>query len=103
MPLARLLQERKEEVRLIPGMRRTDEPVFNVPGLGKAHLRAYQHRDLLSVLPDGSRVYEFHPWEKNIAECETYLTTDVSILDYLRRLAEVGEDPADYESIWYYF
>lgn len=103
VPLARLLQERKEEVRLIPGMRRTDEPVFNVPGLGKAHLRAYQHRDLLSVLPDGSRVYEFHPWEKNIAECETYLTTDVSILDYLRRLAEVGEDPADYESIWYYF
>jgi len=56
VPLARILQEQKEEARLLPGSRRTDEAVYNVPGLGKNHLRAYQHRDLLTILPDGARV-----------------------------------------------
>lgn len=103
VPLARVLQEQKEEARLIPGLRRTDEAVFNVPGLGKNYIRARQHRDLLTVLPNGARVYEFHPWEKNIASCPTFVTTDVPILDYLARLAEHGENPDEYESIWYYF
>jgi len=40
VPIARILQERKEEARLLPGLNRTDEPVFNVPRLGKNHLRA---------------------------------------------------------------
>ena len=35
VPLARVLQERKEEARLLPGIFRTEEPVFNVPRLGK--------------------------------------------------------------------
>ena len=39
VPIARILQERKEEARLLPGLDRTDEPVFNVPRLGKNHLR----------------------------------------------------------------
>lgn len=103
VPLARIFQERKEESRLLPGLRRTDEPVYNLPGLGKNNLRATQHRDLLSVLPDGSRVYEFHPWEKNIIRCDSRLATDVPILDYLRRLEQIGEDPDEYRSIWYYF
>jgi len=103
VPLARLLQEQKEEARLMPGTRRTDEAVYNVPGLGKNYLRAVQHRDLLSVLPDGSRVYEFHPWEKNVVEQDTYVGTQPPILDYLRRLAAIGENPSDYSSIWYYF
>ena len=103
VPLARLLQEQKEEARLMPGTRRTDEAVYNVPGLGKNYLRARQHRDLLSILPDGSRVYEFHPWEKNVIEQDTYVGADVSILDYLERLAAIGEDPGEYESIWYYY
>lgn len=104
VPVARLLQEQKEEARLLPGLSRTDEAVFNVPGFGKNYLRAAQHRDLLSILPDGSRVYEFHPWEKNITgNRETYVGPDVPILEYLDRLAALGEDPADYESIWYYF
>lgn len=103
VPIARLMQEQKEEARLMPGMRRTDEVVYNVPGLGKNYLRALQHRDLITVLPDGARVYEFHPWEKNLVQCDTYLTTDVPILEYLMRLAEIGEDPTDYESIWFYF
>jgi lysine 2,3-aminomutase len=103
VPLARLLQEQKEEARLLPGTRRTDEVVYNVPGLGKNYLRAIQHRDLISVLPDGARVYEFHPWEKNIADRNTYVGADVPILEYLKRLEGIGENPEDYESIWYYF
>jgi lysine 2,3-aminomutase len=103
VPLARMLQEQKEEARILPGSRRTDEAVYNVPGLGKNYLRATQHRDMVTVLPSGERVYEFHPWEKKIAPSKGYLGTDVPILGYLNRLAEIGEDPEDYESIWYYY
>jgi len=103
VPLARLLQEQKEEARLLPGLRRADEAVINLPGLGKNNLRAAQHRDLLAVAPDGARIYEFHPWEKNIVRRKSYVGRDVPILDYLLRLAAVGEDPADYEGLWYYF
>ena len=102
VPLARILQEQKEEARLVPGLSRTDEAVFNIPGIGKNYLRARQHRDLLSVLPNGSRVYEFHPWEKNIRSCRAYVTTDVPILDYLVRLEKHGENVEDYSSIWFY-
>jgi lysine 2,3-aminomutase len=103
VPLARILQEQKEEARLLPGSRRTDEAVYNVPGLGKNHLRAFQHRDLIGVLPSGARVYDFHPWEKGVAAREPHVGTDVPILDYLQRLQYEGEDPEDYASIWYYF
>jgi len=103
VPLARLLQEQKEEARLLPGLRRTDALVYNVPGLGKNNLRAFQHRDLVSIMPDGARVYEFHPWEKGVVQREPYIGADVPIYEYLSRLAETGEDPAAYESIWYYF
>jgi lysine 2,3-aminomutase len=104
VPIARLLQEQKEEARLLPGLLRTDSPVYNVPGLGKNYLRATQHRDLISILPDGSRLYEFHPWEKNISRItSTHLSKDVPILDYLDRLEAIGEDSSDYDTIWYYF
>jgi len=103
VPVARLLQERKEEARLLPGIFRTDEPVFNVPRLGKNHLRASQDRELIAIDADGRRVYLFHPWEKGIAPVGPWPYTDVSIHDYLERLKELGEDPADYESIWYYY
>ncbi len=103
VPIARLLQEQKEEARLLPGLTRTDEAVYNVPALGKNHLRALQHRDVISVLPDGSRVYEFHPWEKNIRRQKSYVGVDVPILDYLIRLENMGEDVTHYETIWYYY
>ncbi|MEW5937009.1 MAG: KamA family radical SAM protein [Candidatus Thermoplasmatota archaeon] len=103
VPLARILQERKEEARLLPGIFRTDEPVFNVPFLGKNHLRAWQDHELISILPDGRRVYSFHPWEKNIAKVKPYLYTDVTIKSYLDKLRERGDDPDDYRSIWYYY
>ncbi|MHC1709665.1 MAG: KamA family radical SAM protein [Methanomassiliicoccales archaeon] len=103
VPIARLLQERKEEARLLPGLSRTDEPVFNIPALGKNHLRAWQHHDLIALTPRGERVYEFHPWEKNIAVAPTYVHRDVPIADFLAALASRGEDPNQYRSIWYYF
>ncbi len=103
VPIARLLQEQQEEARLLPGTVRTDEIVFNVPKLGKNYLRAAQHRDLISILPDGRRVYEFHPWEKKLALLDTYVYTDVSIGDYLRRLRKSGESVKDYNTIWYYY
>jgi lysine 2,3-aminomutase len=104
VPLSRLLQEEAEEARLMPGVTRTDEAVYNVPRLGKNYLRATQHRDLLTIKPDGTRIYEFHPWEKNIVSQQSYVGEVVPILKYLERLSrETGDDPRDYESIWYYF
>jgi len=103
VPIARILQERKEEARLLPGLERTDEPVFNVPKLGKNHLRAWQDHRLVMVLPDGSRVYEFHPWEKNITPVPPYNYIDVPIYDYLEELAARGENIRDYRTIWFYY
>lgn len=104
VPVARILQERKEEARLLPGMFRTEEPVFNVPRLGKNHLRAWQDHELIMIRPDGRRVYLWHPWEKNVQPVDPYIYTDiVSIKHYLDRLEELGEDPEDYKSIWYYY
>lgn len=103
VPIPRLLQEQKEEARLMPGTVRTDEIVFNVPRLGKNYLRAIQHHDVISILPDGRRVYEFHPWEKKLALADTYVYTDVSIYKYLQRLKSIGENIADYKTIWYYY
>jgi lysine 2,3-aminomutase len=103
VPIARLLQERKEEARVLPGLSRTDEPVFNIPALGKNHLRAWQHHDVIMISPRGERIYEFHPWEKNITNAPTYVYADVPIWDYMLRIRERGEDIDEYRSIWYYF
>lgn len=103
VPIPRLLQEQKEEARLMPGTVRTDEIVFNVPGLGKNYLRAIQHHEVIAILPDGRRVYEFHPWEKKLALADTYVYTDVSIYGYLQRLKAIGENIADYKTIWFYY
>lgn len=103
VPLARALQEQKEESRLMPGTVRSDEVVYNVPGLGKNYVKATQNHDVIMVLPDGSRVIEFHPWEKNISLVETYVDRDIPIYDFLERLAARGEQLSEYASIWYYY
>lgn len=103
VPIARILQERKEEARLLPGLDRTDEPVFNVPKLGKNQLQAGQDHRLVMILPDGSRVYEFHPWEKNITPVPPFNYVDVPIYDYLEELAARGENIRDYRTIWFYY
>jgi len=103
VPIARIEQERKEEARLLPGLVRTDEPVFNVPRLGKSHLRAGQDHELVMILPDGKRVYRFYPWDSRLSFENDYLYTDVPIYDYLLRLYKDKENVDVYESIWYYF
>lgn len=103
VPVARLWQERKEEARLLPGLFRTDEPVFNVPRLGKNHIRAWQDRELIAITPQGKRVYLWHPWEKGIAPVEPYLYQDTSIHEYLQELERRGENIEEYSSIWYYY
>jgi lysine 2,3-aminomutase len=103
VPIARILQERKEEARLLPGLDRTDEPVFNVPKLGKNHLRAWQDHRVVMILPNGSRVYEFHPWEKNIKPVPPYNYVDVPIYDYLEEMSGRGENIRDYRTIWFYY
>ncbi len=102
-PVARILQEQKEEARLLPGVFRTDEPVFNVPFLGKNYIKAWQEHELIAISPDGRRIYSFHPWEKNIAKVRPYIYTDITIRGYLDKLIARGEDPEDYKSIWYYY
>ncbi len=103
VPIARIEQERKEEARMLPGMVRMDEPVFNVPKLGKSYLRAWQDHEVIMFLPDGRRIYRFYPWESKILLSDTYLYTDVPIYGYLARLQGDGEDVDNYRSIWYYF
>jgi lysine 2,3-aminomutase len=103
VPIARIEQEREEEARSLPGLVRTDEPVFNVPRLGKSNLRAWQDHEVIMILEDGKRVYRFYPWESKYALVELYNYTDVSIYDYLERLNHDNENVDDYSSIWYYF
>lgn len=103
VPIARLEQERKEEARFLPGIIRTDEPVFNVPKLGKSHLRARQDHELIMISTTGQRVYRFYPWESRVTLLDTYIYTDVAIFDYMIKLKNDGENINDYKSIWYYF
>ena len=103
VPIARIEQERKEEARLLPGIVRTDESVFNVPKLGKSHLRSWQDHEVIMILKDGSRIYRFYPWESMLLLIEDYLYTDVPIYAYLKRLENDGEDVEKYASIWFYF
>lgn len=57
--ITRIEHERKEETRALPGFGRMDEPVFNVPRIGKPHLRSRQDHEPLMILPDGHRGNRF--------------------------------------------
>lgn len=103
VPMARLLQEQKEETGFLSGLVRTDIPVFDVPKLGKNQLSSHQLREIISILPNGSRVYEWHPLENNVDAQTTYIGKEIPILKYLQRLKNYGAKPEDYGSIWYYF
>jgi lysine 2,3-aminomutase len=103
VPIARIEQERKEEARFLPGMVRTDEPVFNVPKLGKSHLRSWQDHEIIMITPAGERIYRFYPWEAGVTLVNDYLYRDIPIFDYLHRLDQHNQHPEKYNSIWYYF
>ena len=55
------------------------------------------------ILPNGARVYQFLPWERNITAVPTYNYIDIPVHSYLSKLEARGEDPEDYSSIWYYY
>ncbi len=103
VPIARLIQEQTEEARLSPGLDRTDEAVFNIPRLGKSYLRAGQDHDVIMIMPNGSRIYEFYPWDQAFADTKPYLYEDVPVLDFLLEMSNRGDNPQDYKSIWYHF
>lgn len=103
VPIARIEQERREEARLQPGLVRTDEPVFNLPRLGKSNLRAWQDHEVIMILPNGRRMYRFFSWEVRLVTAFDYIYTDVPIYDYLRRLLQDGENVNAYGTIWYHF
>jgi len=103
VPLARVLQERKEEARIMGGMARTDEAVYNIPRIGKNHVTSWQHHEVVMINPKGERYYEFHPWEKYISPVNTYIDKDVPIYEFLQELKERGENLSDYKTIWYYY
>ncbi|MDQ1277886.1 MAG: lysine 2,3-aminomutase [Thermodesulfobacteriota bacterium] len=103
VPIARIEQERTEEARLLPGLVRTDEPVFNLPRLGKSQLKAWQDHEVIMIHPDGRRVCRFYSWEVRLVTALDYLYTDIPIYDYLKRLDADGENVAEYSTIWYYF
>ncbi|MZP30381.1 KamA family radical SAM protein [Heliobacterium undosum] len=102
VPIARLLQEQAEEARLMPGLNRSDEAVFNIPRLGKNYLRAGQDHEVIMVDSRGRRIYEFYPWDMP-SDPQPFLFTDVAIQDFLHALAQRGEAPEAYRSIWYYY
>ncbi|MBM7868164.1 KamA family radical SAM protein [Heliobacterium gestii] len=101
-PIARLLQEQAEEARLLPGLARSDEAVFNIPRLGKNYLRAGQDHEVIMVDRQGRRIYEFYPWDMP-SDPQPFLFTDVAILDFLQEMEQRGEDPQAYRSIWHYY
>lgn len=97
VPIARILQESKEGVRLLTGLDRTDEALFNVLRFGKNRFRAWQNDRSVMIKPvDGSRVYEFHPWGKILPLCLLKTLRMCQIYDYLEELAAREENSRDY-------
>lgn len=103
VPIARMLQEQNEESRLAPGIDRADEAVFSIPGVGKNYLRVFQEHELIMILKDGSRVYEFYPSDVYLDNNKPFLYRDVPIYSFLNQLQKKGEDIKEYQSIWYYY
>lgn len=103
-PIARLLQMWQEEMRVLPGINRTGQIVFNVPAKGKMQLIDAAAYKLIGILPNGQRAYAFSSWYYGLLkDPKPYIHFDVSIVEYLEHMeSEMGEDPGDYASIWDY-
>ncbi|MBC2699033.1 MAG: hypothetical protein HF976_11015 [ANME-2 cluster archaeon] len=73
-------------------MKRTDEPVFTVPGLGKSRPGERQDREVIMILPDGRCVYRFYPGESGMELVEPSNYMNVSVYRHLKRLYYDCED-----------
>jgi lysine 2,3-aminomutase len=95
-PFARVLQERREEARLLPGRLRAEALLVDAPGPGGRGRVEAHDRELAAIRSDGRRVYLVGC----SAEEGPRIHVDASIADYLDGLAARGEDPEDYASLW---
>jgi len=81
----------------------TDRSVLNLPGIGKS--MTFQ---LVGITPEGKRILRFdHDTSRKHSPViqntgAIYITENKSILAYLKQLEQLGEDVADYQSIWGY-
>lgn len=81
----------------------TDRNVLNLPGIGKSMtfetmgLTAEGKRILCFELDDGRRHSPAVDGNNKV-----YIAESKSIMAYLQQLKNMGEDPQDYDSVWYY-
>lgn len=81
----------------------TDRSVLNLPGIGKSMTFS-----LVGIMPDGRRLLMFdHDHTRRHSEViqhlpNVYILENKSVWEYLGQLEEIGENPADYHSIWYF-
>ena len=94
----------RAKMRILPGIDRTGQIVFNVPGKGKMQLIDNTGYRLIGILPDGQRAYAFSSWYYGLLKDPApYVHFDIPILEYLSTMRdEMGETPEDYASIWDY-
>lgn len=81
----------------------SDRNVLNLPGIGKS-----MSFRLVGIMEDGRRILEFdHDRTRRHSPViekypHVYIRENKSIGEYLRQLSAIGEDSAQYESIWQY-
>jgi lysine 2,3-aminomutase len=103
VPLARILQEQKEEAALMPGFTRTDRALSHLPVLGRNSIDGWKEHSIIMIRPQGSRVYELHAQQSAAEPLDPYYFNDIPIYDYLQEIASRGENPRDYKNIWFYY
>lgn len=103
VPLARILQEHREEASLLPGITSTDRALMVLPGIGTNILESCQDHRLIMIKPDGSRIYELHPQDRHVHPIDPYYYNDIPIYHYLQEITARGENPRDYKNIWFHY
>jgi lysine 2,3-aminomutase len=92
VPLARVLQELREEAPLFPDQENAQVPVVETASGDIVPLWA--DRELVSIRPeDGRRVYLYRTAGGSV------LDTDTALAEFLDGMRERGEDPADYAGL----
>lgn len=81
----------------------TDRNTLNLPGVGKSN--TYR---TIGITDDGRRILKFEfdstrPHSKVIEEMGSVIIIESkSVAHYLRQIEAMGDDPAEYQSIWGY-
>ncbi len=81
----------------------TDRSVMNLPGIGKSMTLS-----TIGITPEGRRILRFghDPGRRHSHAVDdmgdVFITEAKPVADYLRQLRDMGEDPADYASVWDY-